>query len=213
MDFGTPRYDEWVAAVFDHAAAETEPENRWYWHVECRISSPSQALEHLARAFGEFRLIGQRFSLPQLNQGVWLLLGPRLRVSQYLYDASVPWTLRAACIEAMYSVFSDFVAGNPEEELENCFYMWWELVTQGEPSDGMAVIDDRHRTRVAILEVLRRVLTIQDQRCQMYALHGLGHLPLEGARDLVRGWLAEHRSELTEDDVRWVERCQDGTVQ
>jgi hypothetical protein len=213
IDFGALDYDAWLEAVFDHPAPSTELEAPWYWGVKCRVSRPRRVVGLFTRTCKDFRMIGQRFSLPQINQGVWLLLGARLRVSQYLFDGSLPWAGRASCIAAMYSVFADFVAGNSVEEMENCFYMWWELVMQGEPAEVGGASDERTRIKSLMLEVLQRILALPDERCQTYALHGLGHLGMGAGAEVVAAWLIEHRAELDEDTIRWVEQCKDGTVQ
>lgn len=43
------------------------------------------------------------------------------------------------------------------------------------------------------------------------ALHGLGHLHHPAVRETVQKFIDTHQGELTEQGLRWVEQCRDGT--
>jgi len=55
-------------------------------------------------------------------------------------------------------------------------------------------------------------LELPDERCQGYALHGLGHLDHPGVRETVQCFIDTHRAELAPSEVAWLEQCRDGTV-
>ena len=212
VDIAGLSYDQWLTTVFDHEPPSDSRDERWFWAADLQVSSPAPVLENFTRTCAGFQDVVRQFSLPQIDQGIWLLLGPRLRVSQYLFVPSIPRALRTRCVQSMYSVFADFVATSTVDEMENCFYMWWELVLLGEPRQP-ELPDERAVVRREILDVLLRILALPDSRCQTYALHGMGHLGDSGSREAVATWIEQHRHELDDAAIRWAESCRDGTVQ
>jgi hypothetical protein len=134
----------------------------------------------------------------------------------------------------MYAVYSDFVTKSDVEIMEDCFDMWWDLmahsfwlqpdffdfseihkgkyslkVEQGEmsklDSDSRALLD-------AMFETLGRILELPDRKTQKYALHGLGHLHHPGVHKLVQKYTDDNRADLTDDGLKWMEHCRDGSV-
>jgi hypothetical protein len=120
----------------------------------------------------------------------------------------------------MFHVYSDFVAGSEEEEMETCFNMWWDLLgdefwsTAGLTSNKRAaLLNHDFRTLLdAMFDTLKLILELPDPRVQRYALHGLGHLHHPAVRPLVQKFIDTNRAELDEDSLKWVEQCRDGTV-
>ena len=64
----------------------------------------------------------------------------------------------------------------------------------------------------AMLETLCEILALDDERCQQYALHGMGHLHHPQVRAVVQAFIDKNSGEWDEDALRWVESCRDGTV-
>ena len=79
----------------------------------------------MTRLFGDFPKALATFTLPQINQGVWVMFGSNFECQRYLFDPSVPLEKRLGCIRAMFCVYADFVAGSDVPEMESCFDMWW----------------------------------------------------------------------------------------
>ena len=75
-----------------------------------------------------------------------------------------------------------------------------------------ALTDDQKVMADAMFQTLSKILAIDSRNCQHCALHGLGHLNHPLVRDLVQRYLDEHRRELSDKDVQWIEWCRDGTV-
>jgi hypothetical protein len=90
-------------------------------------SSPAVVVAHMTRLFSEFGGIAAPFSIAQLDQGVWGLLGASFSFDELLWDSAVPLPDRVQCIRSMYFVFSDFVAVSLKNT-ENGFFMWWDLI-------------------------------------------------------------------------------------
>lgn len=187
-------------------------------------SSPIVIVAHMTRLFSEFGRIAPRYSLAQVDQGIWGILGERLRLYELLWDASVPLPHRVECIRSMYSVYSDFVFNLKVRDTENCFYMWWDLILYGfwfqpklskkgtEMGDVSKLDTESLLLLDVMFETLKRILDLPDPRTQRYALHGLGHLHHPAARETVQKFINSHKTDLTEEDLRWIEECRDGTV-
>lgn len=199
-----------------------EPSGEQY--DEAVSSSPEIVIGHMTKLFSEFGHIASMYSLAQLNQGIWGLLGENLRLHELLWDSSVPLEERVQCIRSMYSVYSDFVSKSEVEAMENCFDMWWDLILHGfwfqpklfeqriQMGDVSKLDTESRRLLDVMFETLKHILDLTDARTQGYALHGLGHLHHPGVRETVQKFINTHKAELTEQGLQWLERCRDGTV-
>jgi hypothetical protein len=187
-------------------------------------SFPGIVVEHMTRVFSDFGSIATRYSLRQVNQGIWGILGEGLRLHELLWDSSVPLSKRVQCIRSMYSVYSDFVAKSNVEVMENCFWMWWDFILYGfwfqqklferhvKMGDFSKLDGESSFLLDVIFETLKRILDLPDSRSQESALHGFGHLHHPAVKETVQEFINSHRNELTGDRLRWVEECRDGTV-
>jgi len=230
FDLSQFSFDEFVSFFFDHDVATEE-----FWHLDPDLASlsslgdegvaaPQIIVEHMTRLFIHFEQVASKFSLPQINGGIWAIFGPNpFELHKYLWLSSTPLSARVACICSMYFVYSDFVAKSQVQVMENCFSMWWDFVASGfweylhyseqTPEGDVARLDLEQRTLLnSMLDTLVKILALPDDRTQGYALHGLGHLHHPGVRQVVQGFLDKNRSEMSDDGIRWVEQCRDGTV-
>jgi hypothetical protein len=187
-------------------------------------SSPAIIVSHMTRLFSEFGAIAPQYSMGQIDQGIWGILGERLRLCELLWDESVPLPERAACIRSMCSVYSDFLCGRHPGPLDSGFYMWWDLILHGfwcqwgpngrrtQWGDLSSLNADSTALLDVMFETLKRILELDDERVQGCALHGLGHLHHPGVPELVQKYIDGHKSEYTDEGLRWMEQCRDGTV-
>ncbi len=221
LDVSVLSYEEWLAYFFEQRLLAEE---EFFGDAFCSdyvffdASAPIEVVGYLRRLCTEFRAIGQRYSLPQLNQGLWAILGSDFELQKYLWQQSAPLVERIACVRSMLQPYADFVAGHPAPVMENCFEMWWDLVLDSFwnrqgchrdctrlDSEGKALLDAAFNTLCAIL-------TLGDKRCQEYALHGLGHLHHPGVIQTVQRFIVSHRDEFTAEGPAWLEDCRDGRV-
>ncbi|MDB6123041.1 MAG: hypothetical protein JWQ71_2034 [Pedosphaera sp.] len=222
LDVSKFSYEEWLGYFFEQRLLA---EDEFFGDAFCsgylsfEASDPVKVVSYLQRICTEFSVISGKYSLPQLNQGFWAILGPDFELQQYLWQQSVPLTDRTACIRSMYRPYANFIAGHPAAVMENCFDMWWDLVLKSYrwrqhngnydftrlDSDGRALLD-------AAFETLCLILSLNDERCQAYALHGLGHLHHPGVIQVVQRFIDSHRSEMNSENLLWLEQCRDGTV-
>jgi hypothetical protein len=191
---------------------------------ETERSSPAVVVGYMTRLFSEFGRIAPEYSLGQIDQGIWGILGEAQRLYELLWAQSVPLPQRVECIRSMYSVHSDFVFRKNPGPVESGFYMWWDLILHGfwcqwgpqgrltRPGDLSSLNADSTALLDVMFETLKRMLELDDRRVQCCALHGLGHLLHPGVHDLVQKFIDEHRSEYNCEGLRWLEQCRDGTV-
>ncbi|HVY69638.1 MAG TPA: hypothetical protein VHH73_06890 [Verrucomicrobiae bacterium] len=182
------------------------------------VSRPECVVEHLKKLCTEFQQIGERYSLPQLNQGIWAMFGAEIELQKYLWDGRVPIERRIRCLASVSVPFSSYVAGHPVKEMENCFYMWWDLVLDsfwihhGFSPDYTKLDSEGKDLLDAIFITLKSILESKDERCQYYALHGLGHLHHPSVRAVVQQYIESNRRQLDASAIDWLEECRDGTV-
>jgi hypothetical protein len=98
--------------------------------------------------------------------------------------------------------------------------MWWDMILHtfgpmpNEYKYGyLTLSSDQEQMIDAIYHTLARTLALNHRGCQWCALHGLGHLHHRLKEELVQRYLDEHLSELSPQDMRWVEACRDGCIQ
>jgi hypothetical protein len=179
-------------------------------------SSPAKTVELLKLVMSDFKRIGNRYSLEQIDQGVWALFGPFIEVQEHLWMDRVSLGLRQRCIRAMAVPYRDFVCGHPVEQMENCFDMWWDLVAHdfwAQIGLSPSTLNDDNRAMLnAMFETLCEILALPDSRCQQYALHGLGHLRHPDVTKVVQKFMDENRNDLAPEALAWIEGCRDGNI-
>jgi hypothetical protein len=178
----------------------------------------------MTKLFSEFGEIAPKYSLAQIDQGIWGILGENLRLYEFLFDASVPLPNRLKCVRSMYYVYSDFVAksdADPDPDLSG-FWMWWDLVLHGfwtPPRPFVAgtyrgdasKLDSESRVLLDVMfETLKRILDLPHAETQRCALHGLGHLHHPEVRETVQHYIDVNKSQFR---LAWLEECRDGTLQ
>lgn len=231
FDLSQLNFDEFVSFFFNH---DMDTDEHW-WHDseligfndfnEKGVESPRVIVEHMTRLFTNFAEVASKFSLQQINVGIWAMLsgGGPFVLQKRLWLPSTPLRERQECVRSMYLVYAHYVAKSKVDVMENCFLMWWDLVAGGfwqqlyfdeKITDGnVAALNQEQRAVLdTMFETLSRMLLLPDARTQHCALHGLGHLHHPGTRDLVQRYLDENRDQLTPDGLRWIEKCRDGTV-
>lgn len=230
LDLSSKTFEEFVEFFF---ARELVPDDEQFDYFlrepsgqqydEAAPSTPEVVVGHMTRLFSEFGRIAPVYSLAQLDQGVWGILGANLRLYELLWDSSVPLRQRLGCIRSMYSVYSDFVSASNEDVSKTGFSMWWDFILHGfwarqaveqrSEGGGRSRLDTESRLLLDVmLETLKRTLDLPDWNSRECALHGFGHLHHPDVRRTVQDFIDGHKSELTEQRLQWVEECRDGTV-
>lgn len=230
FDLSLMNFEEFVSFFFNH---DIKKEEYWYQEPALQnfndfhdkdVSSPAVIVEHMTRLFTEFSAVASRYSLPQINAGIWAMFSyGGFRLQKHLWLPAAPVEDRLRCIRSMYFVYSDYVAKSTVEVMENCFSMWWDAVASGfweqmdfelkiGEGDVLSLKIEQRALLDAMFETLSNILALPDPRTQGFALHGLGHLHHPEVRDLVQHFLDEHRKDFTAEGIEWIEQCRDGTV-
>jgi len=136
FDLSQLTFDEFVSFFFD-----METDQHWDRDPDLvnfsdfndkGVASPQMIVAHMTRLFVEFADIASRFSLEQINAGIWAMFsyGP-FRLQKHLWLPSAPLQERLECIRSIYIVYSSYVTKASVKVMENCFLMWWDLVAGG----------------------------------------------------------------------------------
>jgi hypothetical protein len=187
-------------------------------------TSPLVVVNHMTSLFSNFGQIANKYSIEQVDQAVWGMLGENLRLYELIFDPSIPFENRLACIRSMYHVYSDFVAHLQTElgpELSG-FYMWWDLILHGfwtsdKPhfpgtwKGDASKLDSESRLILDVMfETLARILSLPGRKSQKSALHGLGHLYHPDVCATIQQFMDTRKSDFR---LEWLEQCRDGTCQ
>jgi hypothetical protein len=231
LDLSSKTFDEFVEFFFARRVVPDKEQFDYFstdlegQHYDEAVPSSSKVLVgHMTKLFSKFGEIAPKYSLSQIDQGIWGILGENLRLYEFLFDTSVPLPNRLECIRSMYCVYSDFVAkskADPNPDLGG-FWMWWDLVLHGfralpKPfvagtyTGDASKLDSESRVLLDVMfETLKRILYLPHTETQRCALHGLGHLHHPEVRDTVQHYIDANKSKFP---LAWLEECRDGTVQ
>ena len=138
FDCSALSYHQWVRFFFDRPdPPQTDGLVNCFFDVDLReeytffdAQDPAKVVNHMTRLFGDFPKALSVFTLPQINQGVWVMFGHNFECQRYLFDRSVPLEKRLACIRSMYCVYAEFVASSRVEVMAGCFSMWWDFIAE-----------------------------------------------------------------------------------
>jgi hypothetical protein len=230
LDLSAKSFDQFVEFFFNREVVPDEEKFHLFsidlagkHYDEAVPSSPVILVKHMTKLFSEFGPIANGYSLAQVDQAVWGILGANLRLYEYFFDASIPLPDRLECIRSMYHVYSDFVAKSeivPDPNLSG-FWMWWDLILHGfwtppkpfipgtHVGDASKLDEESRALLNVMFETLKRILDLPHREAQRCALHGLGHLLHPAVRDTVQGYIDANKSDLP---LAWLEHCRDGTV-
>src|SRR5882762_3359340 len=78
--------------------------------------------------FDEFVEIVPKYSLTQIDQGIWAIIGPCFHLAELLFDPSIRLTTRLECIRSMFCLYSGFIAKSEADLNLTGLFMWWDLV-------------------------------------------------------------------------------------
>ncbi|AIE87201.1 hypothetical protein [Fimbriimonas ginsengisoli] len=162
----------------------------------------AQIAQWLVQILSNWRVRAQSMSHKDQDTVLWrigsnpLFLGWKLESASKLnFDEQCEVVRAAKCV----TLAIPFLFG-PEEPMERGYYMWWDLLISG--------VDDRGIGSV-ILETLSDLSLHSDERVQLSALHGLGHLQHPGRAAAIDRYI-HFRPEMASDP--WIRQCRDGSV-
>ena len=197
-------FEEWMLHIFDHPAEDTpwywDLDAEW-WNEE---ADPQVTFDYLTRFYRNAGDLLQEYNDAQCNVGLWYLLDNSCSNYSLtmLHNKTIGDGQRIEYFEAMLTVFADVYAqrcsphlGHLDEPDANVLnnlscYMWWDIVPYAPRSKSLVekvreTVDNllnpfevtwlSKEVERAVLDVKRRILSIDHVACQESALHGLGH--------------------------------------
>jgi hypothetical protein len=231
LDLSSLPFDEFAAFFFGRAVVPDEERYDYFLtdlrgekYYESVPSSPEVLVKHLTKLFAQFGQTAGRYTLAQVDQGIWGIWGANLRLYELLFEPSIPLQQRLDCIRSTYHVYSDYLSKlerEPDPEIESGFYMWWDLILHGfwdssRPTitgtwrgDASKLDAESRLVRDVLFETLTRILAIPNRSCQQSALHGLGHLYHPLVHHAVQRFIDTNPTGFS---LKWLEQCRDCNV-
>lgn len=177
-------FERWVDHCFDHEVRE-EQKQEWYWDKDAPyIQLPIEiAGPFFIRLFSEASTALADFTDAQVNQGLWYLVCAPCSSNIFdVFGFPASYEQRRKAIESIYLLFAHYFAEkcspelsayrNVENPLNSVCYMFWDLLNEsfigGKDEEGVA-------SNKEAMQVMGKILTIENIACQESALHGLGH--------------------------------------
>lgn len=241
FDLSAISYPQFLDFFFDRPIVNDEKTyNLFRGGIDSFVASnPAIVVAHVQAMCRGFSELTKVYSHEELDQGLWAVFGAGISCERFLFDPTVDLGLRIDCIESMYLPFRDVVDHSNLDAHGSFYWMWWDMVlhTFWEMADkfdyaslgGSKQILETMNQRAlefdyaglseelkqileAVYQTLLKIIALNHQACHWSALHGLGHLHHPQGSEAVQRYLDMHRSELADEDVRWVEGCRDGRI-
>lgn len=199
--------------VFDHPVIDktglTHKQQHWYLQGEW-YSTPwdgSQQIEFCIQLFERPSVVKAEYSWEQIEEGLRFLNNEI--VLYLLHDTNLPWPKRKKLIESMKDLFSQLLKDNP---ISTCRFMWWDgLCYDYYLKKGVAENEDDLNVQNTIFDTLKGILNIESLRCQVAALHGIGHLMHKETTSVINGFLEKH-SDLPKHIQEYAKACIKGKM-
>lgn len=93
--------------------------------AQCVLANLEQQRAGMCLNFAD---ICRKYSLGQVNQAIWMIIGAEFDLLKHLWDNSVALNHQIECIRSIYFVYSDFVVKSDVDIMENCFDIWWDML-------------------------------------------------------------------------------------
>ena len=231
LDLSLLSFGEWVNFFFQRPPI---PEGKIFLDlisddfISFEASKPGLIVDYLTRCCRNFDELTKRFSLAELNQGVWAMFGGGgVRIQDHLWDKSVPITHRIKCIISMRFPILAVAKSFPNQPIETGFYMWWDLILHDFwaqyyhwdrkyrllQKDKYDLLPDDHKMLLdAALVTLSKLLEENNEGIQACAQHGLGHLHHPAVPAIIDQFIKRRHRKLSNDELLWLKACATGSV-
>lgn len=183
-------FEQWVDAVFNHPVGKPE----WYWSENFdslwqRLGTSEPLTVNFLRQLFEKSGELKKYSLPQVGQGIWFLVGESspAKPAHTLLNPSVPLSDRVSCVRGITKFFRDYVAPSAPgafdieaDPFHIACYMWWDIFpTWGGSQAGEPELHQ------ACLNVMQEIVQLPCELCRLSALHGANHWRLNYENEVV----------------------------
>ncbi|MDR3611925.1 MAG: hypothetical protein P4L53_00060 [Candidatus Obscuribacterales bacterium] len=204
-DLTNATLSEFVKFLFDRPANQTFGEKLWNGDEYVRYN-PVHNTELFTALFLNSKTLTEGYSRQQCEQAFWAIQGCLLdgAVSELLWDADIPFSLRQKMIESTYCLYRDFFSVDALHTACNMFF------------DGLIGVSNEERTSPdqlmmndVLFATLCKILYLESEDCQAAALHGLNHLKHPNNKVVIMKYINDH-PEMCSHEVEYCLDCIDG---
>ncbi len=214
-------FEKWVKGIFDRPEGP-EP---WYYDINNQMPSiaPGLSVKYLRKLFTESKDLLGKYSNLQLKWGLWYIIdcGNSSELVSLL-DKAIPLSEKLETIDSIFLLYKNcffercansLSQTNEAEEnpLNVLCYMWWDVA----PLPATAGKIDNREIDAACLEVMQKVLLLENDACRQSALHGLGHAKLyypAEVEKIVDAFISANPA-MPKDLLLYAQSAREGTVQ
>jgi hypothetical protein len=185
----------WLSELFQTPKGEPGHKDLW---KELKLSDGKELLKSSTRLFENPQILAKQYDPDSVEEGLRNL---SLEINRWIWEKQIDWPIRQNCLLAMVKLFEELF------ERHGCgdaCFMWWDHLRSFEDDPDPMVIE-------TMLEVLAKILKLNDRDCQISALHGLGHLKHPNRQQVIESFLASH-PELNEQSKRYAEAAIEGKI-
>ena len=194
-------FKKWVQFSFNrpvaphHKARYSEQPKRskskdWYFQDKWKhYCNPKVQIKNVTQLFNNPSIFDE-FTDHQINQGLYYIaFGSDL--PDHLADASIPLSLRKACIQSMESLYQNIFE---KRDIQDAAYMWWDWF-EGVPRNWTKdpLTKEGKELQKTMFNALSKTLQLKSERCQKGALHGLNHLKHPKTKAIIQSYLRRNK--------------------
>lgn len=166
----------------------------------------------LIELFRNSKLLYERYTREQLEQGFWALLSGCVgeSIEDIIFNQSIAFEKRAEFVRAMFFLYEGLFSIHA---LQSACNMWWHCFScdYAMHNRSQKSSEDDRKVQDVMFETLTKILHLKSEECQGGALHGLGHLRHPDTEKVIRNWIATQPN-LLEGDLSYAEACINGDI-
>jgi hypothetical protein len=200
--------------IFELKVAVKGEDDPWYWNFNLCIDYDEEQIANLyIELFENADCLLELYPKDMLEQGFWAIMGGNLENSAYslIWDSDLSIEVKEKLISSMYFLYEKLFF---EEPLDTSSEMWWDSLAfcyyEGGSRDPANNEEDR-RIQNAMFITLKKILSLNSERCQSAALHGLGHLRHPENSEAITDYIKKNKN-LTTDQIEYANACIAGDI-
>ncbi len=183
--------------LFNHPIPNKDiGEEHWYWDFDLLIDyNEEQIANSYIELFEKADALLNKYSLEQLEQGLWAIPSENLDCSVYnlIWNSSLDLNTKDRLIQSMYHLYEKLFN---VQKLETSCDMWWDSLAYSYCVDDLRDPENNETDRViqdSMFDVLCLILNLSSEGCRYAALHGLGHLRHRNTETAIRNFLDKNK--------------------
>jgi hypothetical protein len=200
--------------IFEHKVAVKAKDDPWHWDFNLWVDYDDEYIANLyIELFENADCLLDLYPKDKMEQGFWAITNVNLENSTYnlIWGSGLSIEVKEKLISSMYFLYEKLFFKEP---LETSSEMWWDSLAfnyyEGGPRDPVNNEEDRRIQNVMFI-TLKKILSLNSERCQSAALHGLGHLRHPENAEAINDYLKKNKN-LTVEQVEYANACITGDI-